>query len=122
MKNLRLFILVLLAVLLPVRGAMAAAMMCGQGEGTHAVAVAEHSSHHSAGGDAADDGRSPDHPSDHHPANCHLSASGCCMASMLGTFPALAQPAMTASVVFPTLTAPLPAFHSDGQERPPRTI
>jgi hypothetical protein len=31
------------------------------------------------------------------------------------------EPVALASVSYPPLSAPAPAFHSDGQERPPRT-
>jgi hypothetical protein len=31
------------------------------------------------------------------------------------------EPVALASVSYPALSAPAPAFHSDGQERPPRT-
>ena len=129
------FILVLLAILLPIRGAMAATMLCPDGEGPSSAAVvaehghhdmqadqemhADHSSpHHHASGDAPND----DSSSGEHPANCHFCASGCCMASIVGTVPSLGQPGLTSSVAFPALTAPIPAFQSDGQDRPPRTI
>ena len=135
MKHLRTFVLILLTVLLPIRGAMAATMLCPGGDRTNTVAVvvehghhdmhADHAthaddsaSHHAPGGDAARD----DSSSGEHPTTCHLCASGCCMASMVGTPPALGQPTLTASVTFPALAAPAPAFHSGGQDRPPRTI
>ncbi len=44
------------------------------------------------------------------------------MASMVGAIPSLGQPGLTSQVTFPVLTAPIPAFQSDGQDRPPRTI
>jgi hypothetical protein len=134
-KHLRLFIVVLLAILLPIRGAMAATMLCPDGEGRNSAAVvpehghhdmhaghemhADHSSaHHQASGDAANDHSS----TGEHPANCHFCASGCCMASMVCTVPSLGQPSLISSVAFPALTAPIPAFQSGGQDRPPRTI
>jgi hypothetical protein len=134
-NHFRIFILVLLAILLPIRGAMAATMLCPDGEGPSSAAVvaehghdeteaehgvhADHSSpHHHASGDASND----DSSSGEHPANCHFCASGCCMASIVGTVPSLGQPGLTSSVAFPALTAPVPAFQSDGQDRPPRTI
>jgi hypothetical protein len=134
-KNLRLFIVVLLAILLPIRGAMAATMLCPDGERPSSAAVAAEHGHHDmqadhemladhstlhqhASGDAPDD----DSFSGEHPANCHFCASGCCMASIVGTVPSLGQPGLTSSVAFPAFTAPIPAFQSDGQDRPPRTI
>jgi hypothetical protein len=128
-RQLRIFILVLLAVLLSVRGAVAAALLCPHGEGTSSVAMlaehpaeqpdhAMHAAHHHAVADAPDrDSSAHDHPS-----TCHFCASGCCMASMVGTVPSLAQPGLTSSVAFPALTAPVTGFQSDGQDRPPRTI
>jgi hypothetical protein len=44
------------------------------------------------------------------------------MASIVGTVPSLGEHGLTSAVVFPALTARIPAFQSDGQERPPRTI
>ena len=133
MKQLRLFILILLSVLLPVRGALAATMLCPEGEATGtAVAVAGHEHHelqsdpaphadHSAAhhhaGEAAN---SDESPSGEHPTTCNFCASGCCMASICGVVPCVAPLGPTASVVFPLLTAPIPAFQSGGQDRPPR--
>ena len=135
MKRLRIFILVLLAILLPIRGAVAATMLCPEGEAPNSAAVvavhdhhgmqADHevhvddsSAHHQAHEEAPDD----DSSSGEHPTNCHFCASGCCMASMVGTVPSLGQPGLTSPITFPALTARIPAFQSDGQERPPRTI
>jgi hypothetical protein len=128
-KHLRIFILVLLAVLLPIRGAMAATMLCpdGKGPGT-AVVVTEHAHHdtqadHSAAHHhASNDVANTDSSAGEHPTTCHLCASGCCMASIFGAVPSLAEPGLTYTVIFPELTTRIPAFQSDGQDRPPRTI
>jgi hypothetical protein len=139
-KRFRVFILVLLTLLLPIRGAMAAAMLCPDGErstqtavvathGHHGAQPMEHhssheahtdgsSAHHHAGADAAADTA----PSGEHPATCHFCASGCCMVSLLGTAPSLERPRVISWVAFPELVAPLPVFQSGGQDRPPRTI
>lgn len=132
MKHLRVFILVLLAVLLPVRGAMAATMLCPPGEdASSAVGVTPHDHHdtqpdHDMPADHAAHHHNEDVPDDaspsgEHPATCHLCASGCCMASIVGTVPALGPPGLTWSVTYPAFTAPAPAFHSGGPDRPPRT-
>lgn len=134
MKHLRLFILILLSVLLPVRGALAATMLCPQGEATstavvvaghehhelqsHPAVHADHSAAHHHAGEAASGEESP---SGEHPTTCNFCASGCCMASIVGVLPSVASPGPTASVAFPMLTAPAPAFQSGGQDRPPRT-
>ena len=130
MKHLRIFILVLLAVLLPIRGAVAATMLCAQGEGPSTAAVVAghgnhemHVDHSSAHPHASDDAPGDDSSSGgEHPASCHFCASGGCMVSMIGTVPSLGQPSLTSSVTFAALTAPVPAFQSGGQDRPPRTI
>ena len=135
MKYPRTFVLVLLTVLLPLRGAVAAGMLCPQAEGTRTTNVAaepvnhgmhaDHemqadlsAAHHHASADAS--GEETSHA--HHPANCHACAGSCCMASMVATVPSLGLPKLTALVTFPALKAPRPAFSSGGQDRPPRTI
>ena len=135
MKHLRIVILVLLALLLPIRGAVAATMLCPEGEGTsetpvvaeyghhdmhadHDMHVDHPAAHHHPSGNAAEEGTS----SSDHPANCYFCAIGCCMASMVGTVPSLGQPGLTSSVTLPALSALVPAFHSGGLDRPPRTI
>ena len=128
MKRFRILILVLMAILLPIRGAVAATMLCPEGEGTESatiVAVHGHhdmhsdhgASHRHATGDATDGSSSVKHST-----TCQFCASGGCMASIVGTVPSLGQPNLTSSVFFPALTAPVPAFQSDGQDRPPRNI
>ena len=117
MKHLRIVLLVLLAVLVPVRGAMAAAMLCpsGAGAGTsNAVAV-----HHHHGSDAAAAEAQP--AASDHPTTCHFCASGCCMATLPGAVPSVAEPGLTAAITFPAVSAPVAPFQSDGQDRPPRT-
>ena len=121
-------------MLLPIRGAVAATMLCPEGAATDTAAVvaqherhgmhADHemhagnaASHHHASADAPNDSSSGEHPT-----TCHYCASGCCMASIVGTVPSVGQPALTSSVTFPALATPVAAFHSDGQDRPPRTI
>jgi len=135
MKRMRILILVLLAVLLPIRGAMAAAMLCPQTANSDAaVVVTEHghhevrtgagmqfdhsTSHHHASGAATDAGPSTGGEQ----ATCQFCASGCCMASLVGSVTSMGPPDVTASITFPALSAPVPAFHSDGQDRPPRTL
>jgi hypothetical protein len=110
-KHLRIIMLALLAILLPVRGVVAATMLC--------PAHADHpSAHHHASEEAPD----TDPSSAENPATCHFCASACCMASIVCTLPSLSEPGLTASDGFPALTAPVPVFQSDGQDRPPRTI
>ena len=136
MSLLRPLFLVLLALLLPVRGLMAATMPCAEGlpsAGVVALAGADHPmvdppmSH--TGHDDAAHAASPapchdDAPDDEPGASangCHACASGCCMASIVGTPAWWPEPAPIPSVAFPALSARVPAFHSGGLDRPPRT-
>ena len=143
MKNLRVVILVLLAVLLPIRGAMAAAMLCpGDGSGpSSAVAVeqvhvamfavpampAEHglhdeqatARHHPSDSHASDHDTSA---SDGHPTACQVCASGCCLTPLAFAPPSVQVEVLTTSAVYPALTLDIPDFASGGQDRPPRTI
>ena len=117
MKTLRLCILLLLAVLLPVRGAVAAAMMCpptGSG-GHHALhAFGEHAEHHHRhdASSAAHDHAAGD--------KCGLCAACCTAAPLPSSVPGLNAPADLRAARFPALLAQAPSFLSGGQERPPR--
>lgn len=119
----------MLSILLPLRGALAATMLCpdGAGMGT-AVVVAERGGHDMqadhpmAHVHASDEAPDTDSSQGDHPATCHFCASGCCMASIVGTVPLLGEPNLASTVVFPAVTARSPAFQSGGQDRPPRTI
>jgi hypothetical protein len=139
-KRFRVFILVLLTLLLPIRGAMAAAMLCPEGEGPNQTAVAaphdhhggQPAEHHASHGPHADEASAHHHTDadastdaasyGEHPTTCHFCASGCCMVSLLGTAPSLERPRVISWVAFPELVTPLPVFQSGGQDRPPRTI
>lgn len=144
MARLRLIVLLLLAVLLPVRGALAAAMPCmGPAAGSHAArslapleplppcheAMAAADEPGGSFDEPVDDAGAPsahgaDHggPHDGTPAGgcgCPLCASGCHAAPLalgLPTLPSL-QPMATA---FPPLRVWVAPFESDGPERPPR--
>lgn len=125
MKILRVWLLLILAVLIPVRGAVAAALPCAD-EGVH-LHAAMHRHAHPHAMDGADEhmhhAAIPMHHHDHAGADkCNLCASCCSATPMLTTFaptiPRLDEPAVT----FPILQASAPAFVSEGQERPPRSI
>ena len=140
MRTIRIWLLVLLAVLLPVRGAVAAAMLCppasesgpetvmmtGSGMDHHAMDVAEHASHEHADHqmqDAEDDSDAPA-SGGHHDGfgKCNLCCDFCSMTPLLSAVPCIPTPPNMSSVSFPDLSAPAPSFLSDGQERPPRSI
>ncbi|MEO8297148.1 MAG: hypothetical protein ABI574_04995 [Burkholderiales bacterium] len=134
-KQIRLFILVLMTVLLPIRGAVAAAMACPQDQMPQAAAEVTQHAHHAMqadpgmhGHDAASphvaDAATPsdDTPCGGHAGTCQFCASGCCVTPLASTPPSVATPLLIHSVTFPALCAAVPAFQSEGQERPPRTL
>jgi hypothetical protein len=136
-NNLRVVILVLLALLLPMRGAMAAAMLCpGEGSGAGAVVAVEKGDvampaahglhneqatahHHSSDGDAFDHDTSV---SDGHQTACLVCPSSCCLTPLAFAPSSVQARVLTTSVVYPALSLAIPAFVSGGQDRPPRTI
>ena len=118
MKTLRLCILLLVAVLLPMRGAVAAAMMCPPAApgGHHAMhGVGEHAGHAHE--------HAPGAAHDHHAASdkCGLCAACCTAAPLLSSMPRLSLPDDVRAAGFPALLAQAPSFVSDGPERPPRS-
>jgi hypothetical protein len=129
-KLLRICLLVLLAVLLPVRGAMAATLPCPpSGAGTqsemhpmdhasavhgHAEAPGAHTQHQH------NDGTQHDHGA---PCQdkCNLCSAFCSLTPLLSAAAGIAEPQRVVDATFPSLSAPAPSFFSDGQERPPRS-
>lgn len=140
MRTIRIWLLVLLAVLLPVRGAVAAAMLCppaneggsetvmvaGVGTDNHVMDVVEHASHEHADHQMQHAENDSDAPASngHHDGfgKCNLCCDFCSMTPLLSTLPSIPTPPNLSSVSFPDLLAPAPSFLSDGQERPPRSI
>lgn len=128
MKILRIWLLVLLAILLPVRGAIAAALPC---EGIGHPAPAGHAHTHmphamEAAGLAPEASAAGDHDGHHHDHagadKCNLCSSCCSTAPLLVTFSPTVAALDGSGVDFPLVQAPAPTFLSDGQERPPRSI
>jgi hypothetical protein len=141
-KHLRTFLLVLLTVLLPIRGGLAAAMLCpGDAAALHAAAdgsqaapsphaghgmdapdVAHHAAHHAATqGDAPGDAPDCATPAGHATA-CQFCAGGCCVTPLACAPPTVAGTGLGTAAVFPALTVRVTARVPDGQDRPPRTI
>lgn len=133
-KLLRVWLLVLMAVLLPLRGALAAAMMCpvaGTGVQTEILMAEQahdhgHSHSHAASGDhhgaevkpqAVDhhDFASVDDPSD----KCNLCSAFCSVTGMVSGTATTAEPQSVAAV-FPHLYAPPSSFVPDGLKGPGR--
>ena len=134
-KAVRIWFLLLLAVLLPVRGAVAAAMLCPVGstgvqtelrEHDHPMGheVMDHSLAHEHG--ASHDHASAGHADDGHDNaafdKCNVCSAYCSLTPLVSTEPTLLEPSDLAAVKFSDHFAPPPSFISEGQERPPRTI
>lgn len=151
MKTVRVLLLVVLAMLLPLRGALAEVAHCvGMPDTTPAVAAATASGstsvseaepvHHdhghdnhtstaepelgmSADGAAGATGAAAAH--DHLAGSvdkCHLCTASCASTPFMSTPPTLAEPMPVAAARYPSLTAPVPSHPSEGQERPPRSL
>ena len=128
MKSLRLVLLVLLALLMPARAALAAAMLCPVGSSGsqtelrlhgevvgHAVlhgtdpagdVHSAHAAHHDHGG-----------PAD----QCSVCSAFCCVTPLLFGVPSVATPELRCAAFFPEPVAPVPSFIAEGPERPPRS-
>ena len=129
MRFFRLFIVALLAVLLPIRGALAAVAVCDDGNvntGTTEQVLHNHVGHEQAGdGSPADmsqdhgNGMDAKHDSVSHVAKC---ATSCSLTPLATNAPTLVGSVALATMPFPAYTALVPSFISDGQERPPRTF
>lgn len=133
MRALRILLLVSLTLMLPVRGVMAAAMLCppsaaGMGGAMHAspASTGEHAAHtHGAEhhGTAIVDAAAAGH---HHETGaaadtCHLCSACCSVPPVPSAAPSMPQPHAVAAGDFPAYTVPVPRFLSDAQERPPRS-
>ena len=126
-KSLRIWLLVLLAFELPLRGAMAAVMLCADETGHVQAAVADgdHHDHASVHGHGTTDTHSQHHhgSGSAHDADgkCSLCAS-CCSATAPATVNFAMPQAPPAAAAFPDHRTPPAEFFSGGQERPPRSI
>ena len=130
MKLLRIWLLVVLAVLLPMRGAMSATMLCvppGAGSAHETSLAASHADHGDNHGQAHESHEPALHgeggPAHDHSAadRCNLCSASCSSPPLPSASAGIEEPAILTSVSFPDLCAPAPTFQSGGQERPPRT-
>jgi len=133
-KFLRICLLVLLAVLLPVRGALAAAMVCAPAGSAMASLVAAPGDQgampchmdmdgNDAGQPAASalgEGDAQPHPDK--TDRCNLCSASCSATPLLHDVPGIAEPGGLASASYPDVPAAAPNFLCDGQERPPRSL
>ena len=130
MKLFRTWLLLLLVIVLPVRGAIAAAMLClPQSDARSESVVVDHH-----GGGMASEGH--DHAQHSHDASaaqqkdgggavdahdCNLCASFCSLTLLVSNPPDWGHLPAHADLN-PAPFSPVPSFVSDGEERPPRTI
>ena len=128
-KLLRVWLLVLLAVLLPVRGAMAAAMVCPPAGGKAAPQASLHQAGHGLGDKVHDQAGHSHHEekaADHSHASgtdkCNMCSASCSTPTVPSSAAGLGAPVELTAAGFPDIIAPEPTFQVDGQDRPPRTI
>jgi len=126
-KTLRLALLLLLAVLLPVRGALAVAMACAPAAdgGGHVAMVAPEATAQMAGCHTMAAEPAADAPADttgqpHH-GSCHLCAALCSLTPMPADVPGVVASPQVADAAFARLHATAPHYESGGLERPPRS-
>ncbi|HET7868419.1 MAG TPA: hypothetical protein VFL86_28745 [Burkholderiaceae bacterium] len=117
MKAIRLFVLVLLAMLLPLRGVSAASLLCEQQPVSHGE-VMVHAHGHEAANAASHEHSQHEHAGADKGRHC---LSSCSAAPLMATAPSVAMPVLIGTAVFPHFAAPAPAFESEGLERPPRS-
>lgn len=132
-KTVRILLIVLLAVLLPVRGALAGAGHCaGSKDFTQAIAAAhvhtEVPQHGEQGDEHADTGHAPHHSSstdtEQYSASgdpCTVCTATCSATSLLSEPLTMVSPIAMAGTSFPALIAPPPSHTAEGPERPPRS-
>ena len=123
--------MLLVILLLPIRGAMAAAMLCLSQDGPENVMVqhlgesgGHDHAHHGHGAQAHVEDTQAGQDDDVASGNaddCNLCASFCSLSLLASTAPDLRHPWARAALN-PTPSIPAPSFVSDGEDRPPRTI
>ena len=125
MKTLRPWLLVLLMLLVPLRGALAAAQSCPVAGGQQRVeqVVHDHAAHHGAHVHATSDHAASSTHADHDGAGskCSACALFCSVAGLLSTSVAIPD-GPPGAAVFPRIATPALSFVSGGQDRPPRSI
>lgn len=127
LKLLRIALLLVLALLLPIRGAVAAAMLC-PAAGADVSVEAPEPHHHAMADEGADEAPADAGPHHHHaaqdgaPDKCNLCSACCSLSLLASSVPSVLPPLLVGTAGFPTLSVPAPTFLSDGQERPPRTL
>lgn len=128
MMRFRALLLLLLALMLPAQGAMAAIMKCAPaghvtgGEEQHVVGRSVHmAGHDHAEHERVTPGQLQEQDGSHISHNCAFCASICSLTPVLSSDIVLPH-AIAARLHYPGIEAPVASFFSGGQERPPRTI
>lgn len=130
MKRFRFWLLVVLAAMLPLRGAMAAAMLCAPAapvevrmshDTAHGPSMAHDHGHEAMPEHAVHDATHDTHDHASHD-KCTMCSAFCSATPLLSASPDLPALPPTGTATYPPLDAPVPTFQSDGQERPPRSI
>lgn len=131
-RTARILLLVLLAMVLPLRSALAVAAHCEQRSNppvTSAAHAHEHFAQHSVhehetsaslhgdAADTADSGQLPEALS-----VCDMSAVSCCSMPLGSFVSGIVLPALESAVDFPSYRAHVARFLGDGPERPPRFV
>ena len=112
MKAARLLLLLLLALLLPLRSAVAASLLCPMSALPQAPAVmAEGAGHCHQDEDKAAPAKDA----------CHLCAAFCTLTPLPSVAPTVSEALPLAALRYPALAVPAPSFLSSGPERPPRS-
>lgn len=128
MKTVRILLLVLLAMLLPFRGVVAAAVpVADAADGSRIELRLHQHSHLDSHAAHCESGHAHGAHGEHeHPfggwGECSLCAASCSTSSLMSAVPTLAPPVSFVALEFPSLHVPAPSFLSDGQERPPRSL
>lgn len=123
MKAVRLWLLLVIAVLLPIRGAVAAVMPCPlPSPGAQAQVQATPAMHEEMGHAMAHDDHHHEGDDPGAPDNCNLCTASCGLTPLAGGVPMVVAPLDLMTVAFPDFSVPPPSFVSGGQERPPRSI
>lgn len=132
MKLLRVWLLVLLTVLLPIRGGLAAAMLCPPAGAAGPSGLVQHQGghgsdhegdhahgHHASHGAATEAGTDPTHAGTD---GCDLCSASCaCPPLPSAVVSGVPEPRGLKSAGAPDPVAPAPRFLSGGLERPPRS-
>lgn len=122
MPTFRVWVLILFAALLPLRGVAAASLLCAPAP-VHAMPHDAHGTHgghhaHATAGEAGDP--APAAGALEPTQKCTLCCAVGAATPLIVNATALPAPIALARLVYPSLQSPAPRFESAGPERPPR--